>query len=95
MVNKLIGYGVSLVGLAGVAFTSLPNFKTMVPSVISNLIPVKYLVIASIILVVAGVFMSFDKSGVKKFGAKQASEEVPIFEGEGKHKKIVGYRRAN
>ena len=56
--------------------------KISIP-LISNIKPI-YIIIAGIILVVIGVFLSLSKGK-----SKQAEEEVPIYHG----KKIVGYRR--
>jgi len=44
------------------------------------------------VLVAVGVIISLsDKGGSRKH--KQAKEEVPIYEGTGKNRKIVGYQR--
>lgn len=71
-----------LVGVAVIVISFL--FKSIL-----ELIKVQPIIatIAGIILIAAGFF--FLSSGQ----TKQASEEVPIYQGTGKNRKIVGYRR--
>jgi hypothetical protein len=50
-----------------------------------------FIVGAGVVMIIAGVVISLmDSKGGK---AKQAKEEVPIYEGVGKNRKIVGYRK--
>jgi len=93
MVNKLIGYLIALVGLLGLGISSFPDIQKMIPFTLPAVLTGKYVIIGSLILVGIGVVLSLSKSSGSRH-VKQASEEVPIYEGEGKKKKIVGYQRA-
>lgn len=85
--GKLLGYLIALIGLALLALSLLsPN---LLPAVIKP-----YSIIAGIVLVIVGVFLSMTGSKTSSRNVKQSDEEVPIFEGEGKKRKIVGYKRA-
>jgi len=84
----MIGYVVAIVGLVVMAVSfglfqvdALGGFE---PKIITGL---------GVVLVVIGIILvTLDgKSGKKK--AKQVKEEVPIYEGSGKNRKIVGYQR--
>jgi hypothetical protein len=86
--NKVIGYVVSIVGLVVMAlgFGIIPLNIGFLDGVAAN-----YIAGAGIILIVAGVVLSLtDKSSGK---AKQAKAQVPIYEGTGKNRKIVGYQK--
>jgi hypothetical protein len=87
MVNKLYGFVVAGLGIVGLAFASIPQFKAMIPipASIAGFISSKNVIVGGLILVVLGLGMAFQGSGKKK----QKFEEVPIYEGE----KIVGYRK--
>jgi hypothetical protein len=79
---KLTGLIVMLVGIAVIVVSFL--FKSVLD--IIKIAPV-YATIAGLILVAAGYF--FMSPGT----AKQSDKEVPIYEGEGRNRKIVGYKR--
>lgn len=86
--KRYIGYLFILVGFLFIAigvgskvlagFSSLPQ----IPPIISNIL--------GIALVITGIYFSWNSS---TDDVKHASAEVPIYEGEGKHRKIVGYRK--
>ncbi len=83
---KIIGYILALIGL----FLLVVNLKILNLNIplLSSINPT-YLLIAGAILVILGVvFMS--KSGT---GKTKQEEEVPIYEGTGKKRKIIGYRK--
>ncbi|HLC31339.1 MAG TPA: LPXTG cell wall anchor domain-containing protein [Candidatus Nanoarchaeia archaeon] len=83
MVKKILGYILAVAGLASIALTLEPVKKLIkfpLPPQLSNQI----LIIAGIILLALGVFLSYKKGN----GSKQAAE-VPIYQG----KNVVGYRR--
>jgi hypothetical protein len=88
--KKVIGMILSLAGLALLAIASFPGLESYL-SWLPSFIQIKYVMIAALGLVIIGVIFTFDKGGRKKI--KQVSEEVPIYEGEGKHRRIVGYRK--
>ena len=79
--NKILGYAIAGLGLAGLALSSsnlLPNIPKLV-----ILIPSMILVaIGIMILIVTG-----DKSSTSK-KSRQVEKEVPIYRG----KEIIGYR---
>lgn len=83
--GKLIGYILALIGLAILAL----SFLNIIP--IPSFIKPPYVLVAGFALIILGIALTLNKSNYK---AKQSAEEVPIYEGEGKHRKIVGYKRA-
>jgi hypothetical protein len=86
MVSKIIGYVIALVGLAGLAVTSLPTLNSQIPSQLTSIVPAKYLMIGALILVILGAVFAFGGFS----SSKQKAREVPIYKG----KEIVGYRQA-
>lgn len=87
---KIVGYILSLAGLGALAVSS-PKFTSTIP-VLSSL-PDKTLLVVGGVLVLAGVvILMTNKSGSSK--VKQEKPEVPIYEGTGKNRKIVGYQKA-
>ena len=86
--KKVVGYAVSIAGLVVMAlgFGIIPLKISLLEGVSGNIISG-----AGIVLIVVGVVLSLmDKNSGK---AKQDKEEVPIYEGVGKKRKIVGYRK--
>ncbi|MFH1710867.1 MAG: hypothetical protein ABH840_00985 [Nanoarchaeota archaeon] len=79
--NKLIGYLIAIVGLIILA---LP-FMTFIP-VPEQIKPV-YLMVGGIAVIIAGIALTLSPKHSK------VEKEVPIYEGEGKKRKVVGYRR--
>lgn len=88
MGKKTLGYILAAIGLLGLAMSS-PIGKKFVPS-IGNL-PQQSIIIGSLSFVILGVLIVsiFGDKGKKE---KQAEKEVPIYKGEGKHRRIVGYK---
>lgn len=86
--SKILGY---IIALAGLVILALSFITSNIPLISS--IPKMYVMFAGVIVIVLGIAMSMmnESSGSK---VKHASEEVPIYEGEGKNKRIVGYKRA-
>lgn len=76
---KLTGYIVALVGLIaiGISFFSSQLKIPFNPS---------FLIIGGIIIVVIGIILAIGKT-------EKQLEEVPIYEGKGKERKVVGYQR--
>lgn len=87
--NKVIGYGVSVGGivLMAVGFGIVPLKFAFLEGVAAN-----YISGAGIILIVVGVVLALKGTGGRR-RVKHAKEEVPIYEGEGKNRKIVAYRK--
>lgn len=87
---KIVGYILSIVGLAGLAASSFPTIReAILPPTLPIWLTNTTLTIGSVVLVVIGLFLIM-KSGPGK--AKQ-SAEVPIYAGSGKKRTIVGYQR--
>ena len=86
--NKLVGYLIAIVGLV-ITFLSLN--LTLINITLPEQIKPVYIMIFGIALVIFGVFITLGKS---KRRTNQSEEEVPIYEGTGKKRKIVGYHRA-
>ena len=81
---KIIGYILAILGLAIIALSS--KIQTLAH------IKLSYIILAGIALIVGGIafLLDFSSSSSK---VKQALEEVTIYEGEGKNRKIVGYKK--
>jgi hypothetical protein len=88
---KIIGYILALVGLASILLSSVKFHSSI--SLIEKL-PSKYMLIGGAVLVILGILFLVSKGGSGSSKIKHASEEVPIYEGEGKKRKIVGYQRS-
>ena len=89
--RKEVGYVVSVLGIVvmAVGFGMIP-----VDLDILNLVDSNYVAGVGILLVVFGVFVSLEKKkGNKKRTHKDGEDEVPIYEGTGKNRKVVGYRK--
>lgn len=90
--KKLVGYLISVAGIAvmalgfGMINLDLKILKTIGP---------RYVVVAGIIGIISGVILSLNPKDSKKRKdkPKQSKSEVPIYEGEGKTRKIVGYQK--
>ena len=96
--NKLVGYILSLIGLIGIVISSgkgkeiAQKFLPFLSSVPSKPIQSNYILIAGVVIIAAGiVFLILAGKGMG-FGGKQ-SAEVPIYEGRGKKRRVVGYQR--
>lgn len=86
--KKMVGYVVSIAGLIVMAL-GFGVFKIDVG--ILNSVSASYITIAGVIAIVIGVVLSLRGEDSSK--DKQTKEEVPIYEGKGKKRKIVGYQR--
>jgi len=89
MDSKILGYIISLIGLVVLAASFLRN-------TLLKFLPVSIdksdVIITGIVIIIVGVVLSFSKAN-SRYSVKQANEEVPIYEGEGKHRKIVAYKK--
>lgn len=87
---QITGYGLSALGLATIVLSktiaALPLIKSLAK-------PELYTLLGGFVLIAGGIALILSGSSSSK--VKQASEEVPIYEGEGKKRKIVGYRKAD
>jgi len=86
--KKEIGYIVSIVGLLVMAL-GLGTFK--LDWAVFDAIPQSVIMGVGIVGIIVGIVISLMDKGIKR--GKQVHEEVPIYEGEGKKRKIVGYQR--
>lgn len=91
--KKVIGYALAIAGLVvmavgyGIVKLEIGFLSGLKSSYITGL---------ALFLILAGVaIVSISSRGIKSSKRKeqQAEEEVPIYQGEGKNRKIVGYRR--
>lgn len=88
--KKEVGYVISVAGIAvmAVGFGMIPLDWEVLNSVDSN-----YVAGAGVLLVVLGVFASLKKGEKGKTVHKGGEDEIPIYEGTGKNRKVVGYRK--
>ncbi len=86
--KSIIGYIFAAAGLA-VLLTA-----TKIYSALSGVFDIKMpmVIIGGVGLILIGIIMLMNSSS-KRGKVSQAEEEVPIYEGEGKNRKIVGYRK--
>jgi hypothetical protein len=92
MVNAILGYVLSGLGIVSVALSSEKTRSIIPIDFIANLSS-KTFVSIGIILVAAGIVIMFLSGKQSGSNVRQSAEEVPIYEGEGKHRKIVAYRK--
>jgi len=86
--NKFLGYAITAIGAIGFALTfqSLRDtIKLTLPSAISEL----YLTISSLVVLAIGLFIIVKSDSP----SSKQPEEIPIYEGQGKHRKLVGIQR--
>lgn len=89
--KKVIGYILCILGLviliisAGIIDVNLEFLDSTNPYYIMGI---------GIGLVILGSILVMLKQNKKKTKEEQSEEEVPIYEGTGKKRKIVGYRRS-
>ncbi len=97
MVKNILGYVLALAGLAGLAVSSFKPVSDFVFTYIPEA-ALKYvegsLLVVSLIILGVGVFLLVVNGKGRNANNHQAEEEVPIYEGAGKKRKIVGYRRS-
>ena len=88
METKIIGYVIAVAGLGVIA---LGSQIAKLPILSSNPKAMLYVSMAGVVLVAAGIALALTGSSSSK--VKQAEEEVPIYEGTGKKRKIIGYQK--
>jgi len=86
--KAIFGYALAGLGLIGMALSSTIGQKFM--PFLAN-IPKEFILYPSLILVALGVVILI-MTGASSSKTHQAEKEVPIYKGEGKKRKIVGYR---
>jgi len=86
--KAVIGYLLSGIGLVGLALNSGAARENI--SLLEG-VGSEYVLLPAVVCLVIGLFvMVMNSKGGKKI--KHIGEEVPIYSGEGKKRKIVGYR---
>ena len=86
---KILGYTLSILGLATIVLSKMISNFPLIKLLAK---PELYTILGGFVLVAAGIALILtDSSSSNKI--KQASEEVPIYAGEGKKRKIIGYQR--
>jgi len=89
--TKILGYIISVIGLVVIALS-----KQI--AVMLSFLGAKAFVItamAGVVFIILGVALVLMQGSSSSGTIKQAAEEVPIYEGTGKNRKIVGYQKAN
>jgi len=86
--KKVIGYIISVAGIIVMALGfGMINLKLKFLEGVAG----TYIAGVGIVAVIVGIIISLKTDSEKK--DKQVAEEVPIYEGVGKKRKIVGYRK--
>jgi uncharacterized protein YacL len=88
---KILGYILALLGLVGIALSNKIASLSFIAALGTK--AKVYPVVGSIILIIIGLVLVTTKSS-EFSNVQQSKEEVPIYEGEGKNRKIVGYKKA-
>ncbi len=83
--KKIIGYIISIIGLAGLFSSFMPELKSAIFGKIAFMASLSdtILLVISLLLIVAGIFL------IIKSPSKEKASEVPIYRG----KDVVGFRR--
>ena len=89
--KKIIGYLLALVGLLVLAANSAVGrgyftFLEEISSAIVVGVGMVFVILGVVVLIV------MNKGGGSKWGIGQVENEVPIYHGDGKKRKIVGYK---
>lgn len=91
--KAILGYILSGLGIVTLAL-SQEKVKNNLSISFLTAIPSNLILIVGVALIIGGIailIISNNSSGGSRI--QQSKEEVPIYEGEGKHRKIVGYRK--
>lgn len=87
MINKTLGYILGGVGIILFAL-SYPAIRTMlnIPAIPADISDI-YITLLGVVLLIAGAYIAFKSPSSKQ------PKEIPIYEGHGKKRKIVGLQR--
>jgi hypothetical protein len=89
---QLTGYGLSIAGLATIAFSK--NIISLLPFLKAMPKGELYTILGGFVLIAGGIALVLSGESSSKYNVKHAAEQVPIYEGEGKKRRIVGYQKA-
>ena len=87
--KKIIVYLIVLIGLIGLALNSAIARENL--AFLEN-IPDTYLLGISLLILAVGIVILIITGKSKKGKISLSDDEVPIYEGKGKKRKIIGYR---
>lgn len=90
--KKVVAYAISIAGIV----IMMVGFGTLsLSNPIFDIIDPKYIVVVGIAAIIVGIFFAMDssKKKSKKKSHPTGHDEIPIYEGTGKDRKIVGYRK--
>ena len=85
MANKTLGYILAVAGIV-IFLLSYPGIRAMLKIPIPANISDTFMLIACVALLFIGAFMAFRR-------ADEPPKEIPIYEGTGKERKLVGIQR--
>ena len=88
--TTLIGYAAAGAGVLIVAFNKFLSSLPLISNFGSR--ATAYTLVAGIALVAVGVVLVMSGGGSSSRNVKHASAEVPIYEGEGKKRRIIGVK---
>jgi len=91
--KAILGYILSGLGIVTLAFSQDKIKNSLSIKFLSSLSSSVFLAIGGILVVAGVVVLIMSNNSPKNSTVKQSKEEVPIYEGEGKHRKIIGYRK--
>ncbi|MFA5061322.1 MAG: hypothetical protein WC494_03335 [Candidatus Pacearchaeota archaeon] len=89
--KKVIGYVLCIIGLLILVFSAgiiKVNIKIL------NTANPYYVIGTGIVFIIIGAVLVMTDKDKNKKKSQQSEEEVPIYEGTGKKRRIVGYRRS-
>ncbi len=88
--KKVIGY---LLIVVGFLFVASGIGSSVTSNIISLPIPRMLSTILGLIFIISGLYMTWDTKASDKI--EHVSSEVPIYEGEGKNRKIIAYKKVD
>jgi len=90
IMKKVVGYGVAVVGIVIMVFgfNIIPLKVAFLEGVAGN-----YISGVGVAIVIVGVVLAMKGTGGGRRKGSKGEDEVPIYEGTGKKRKIVGYRK--
>lgn len=91
--NAIIGYILSGLGIVTLALSQEKVKSSLSITFLNSLSSTVILVVGGILIIAGIAILITSNNSSKSSKIQQAKEEVPIYEGEGKHRKIVGYRK--